>query len=203
MKRTESRLMKSKMSVVLVFTVSLFLVTATRAGSLSPMQQQNTRSSQEQKLNRQGYEMTFRSYIDDPAGGALKRIEIRYRNGNLEELIVDGKIIARSDYSGYSQIIKQAESEGLRAKKEIEGASAELDQARKEIEAAALEMEKAMTEFDSLREEMWKAIEALGSEKDGRWMSLEESDPVSPEKREKMLRRLEELEKYTTAGRQI
>lgn len=132
---------------------------------------------------RQKYERTFRTIVTDPDDGVDKKIELRYKkNGELSEILIDGKTIAPSEHNKYRKVIEEAEADEKRVREELADLRADLEISMKEIgnidfesiraeidlnmeevkrslEQAKLEMEKI--DMEAIRRDMKKAMESI------------------------------------------
>ena len=119
---------------------------------------------------KQKYDRTFRKVFTDPENGIEKKIELRYRAGELAEILVDGKSIPKSEFSKYDKLIKQAEAESEKITKDLKAASEELEKAMQELakidfKAMHEEISRSMEKFDqTYMEEVRKAIDQARSE---------------------------------------
>ena len=111
-----------------------------------------------QEMQQQKYERTFKTIINDPEDGIEKKVELRYnKDGDLYEVLVDGRLIPQSDHKKYQKIIDEATAEEKRLKVEMERVRTELDKVMKDI--SNIDFKAIRAEIDMNMEEVRRAIE--------------------------------------------
>jgi uncharacterized protein YukE len=145
---------------------------------------------------KQKYDRTFRKVFTDPEDGIEKKIELRYRGGELTEILVNGKSVPKSEFSKYEKVIKQAEAESEKITKDLKAASEELEKAMQELAKIDFkgmheEISRSMEKFDqTYMEEVRRAIDQARSE-----MEKIDREEMKREIRASMETAREEIEK--------
>lgn len=95
--------------------------------------------------------------------GEKEKIEMKFEDGKLSELIIDGETIPEKDHKKYKPLINEIRQEVARASKEVEKAEREMEKIdEEEIER---EIEAALREAKSIdREEIEKEMEKARKE---------------------------------------
>jgi hypothetical protein len=175
--KPQKRAMKSKNSekpgsilmLLIMFALPLVIIPQTiksAGNSTSP----DIIFSNLQDTVKQKYDRTFRTFFTDPEDGLEKKVELRYRAGALSEILVNGKAVPQSEFTKYDKIIKAAEADAEKIKKDLKAASEELEQAMQELakvdfKAMHEEIARSMENFDqTYMEEVRKAIDQARSE---------------------------------------
>jgi len=146
--------------------------------------------------------------------GKDSRVEMSFRNGELSELIIDGKTIPSEEYKNYKELIGKTKKEVTKASREIEDAEKELEsideeaikreielamkeakeineeEIRMEIESAQREMEKINTE--ELMHEIEEAIKELNVDINWDSLSYEIQNSISSVDWDEISREIEE-----------
>jgi hypothetical protein len=111
-----------------------------------------------QEIQQQKYERTFKTIINDPEDGIEKKVELRYnKEGNLTEVLVDGRLIPQADHSKYQKIIDEVTAEEKRLKEEMERVRIELDKVMKDI--SNIDFKAIRAEIDLNMEEVRRSVE--------------------------------------------
>jgi hypothetical protein len=145
------------------------------------------------------YNKSLRTFVTDPSDGVEKKIELRYQDEVLTDVLIDGKRLKKEDYQKHEKIIRKAEAEIVDINRDASAAKEEIRRAMDEVMAIDLDA-------------IWKDIQidiadimadiATGEHRtiivdtdiDTR---IDSGDTLSPAKKEKMHKRLEELEAGT------
>lgn len=220
MKRTKSTTFKSRVIAVTFIAVLASIVTLPSASGSKC--KDNGFSIAQDTLK---YNKAFRTYVTDPADGIEKKIELRYKNDVLADVLIDGKLIKKEDYKKYEKIIDEAEADIIVVNRDTSSAKEEIKRAMEELRAIDFEAIQIFTEEEKaeirikieearkdiqmdiirLREsiadsEHWSII--IDTIKDVEFDFDFDSDiDLSPVKKEKMQKRLEELEANTKNGK--
>lgn len=98
--------------------------------------------------------------------GEREKIEMKFENGKLAELIIDGETIPEKDHRKYRDLVNQIRQEVARASKEVEKAEKEIEaideeeiERRIEValkEAKSIDQEEIEKELEKAREEIEK-----------------------------------------------
>lgn len=106
---------------------------------------QGDRAKVDQETVKVKFDRTFRTTFTDKKDNSVKKIELRYRGGELVEIVIDGENIQEKDFQKYSDIIRKAEADAEKIKKELLAIEEELKSSLQEMK---MEMKKAMEELD-------------------------------------------------------
>jgi len=116
------------------------------------------------------YNKVYKTFITDPSDGIEKKIELRYYNEELTDVLIDGKLIKKEDYRKYERIIEEAEADVINLKRETSAAREEIRRAMEELRAIDLDELKKEIEIsrdiilDISTEEIEKEIQKVQKE---------------------------------------
>lgn len=85
------------------------------------------------------YNKSLRTFVTDPSDGIEKKIELRYQNEILTDVLIDGKRIRKEDYQKHEKIIKKAEAEIIDINRDASAAKEEIRRAMEELRNIDLE----------------------------------------------------------------
>ena len=141
MKRTKSTTLKSRVIAVAFLAVLTFIVTLPSASGSTCEGDGFSIIQDTLKYNK-----AFRTYVTDPADGIEKKIELRYKNEVLADVLIDGKLIKKEDYQKYEKIINEAEADIIVVNRETSSAKEEIKRAIEELRTIDFEAIQILTE---------------------------------------------------------
>lgn len=146
-----------------MIAVTMLMAPIQTARSADGSSESEYETSCSQDTVRQNFDRTYRTVYRDAGDGVEKKVELRYRAGILTEILVNGKPIPQSEFSKYDKVIREADADAEKIKKdlkavseEIEKAMQELDRVRRDVIIPEIERHRILAEQDRerLRQEM-------------------------------------------------
>ncbi|MFO7574897.1 MAG: hypothetical protein R6W67_07045 [Bacteroidales bacterium] len=172
MKNQNSQKAIGKLLILTILTAPLMMVPLQTIGSAGSSTSHDNSFIVIQDTVKQKYDRTFRTVFTDTEDGIEKKIELRYRAGELKEILVNGKSVPQSEFSKYDRVIREAEADAEKIKKDLKAASEEIEKAMQELakidfKAMHEEISRSLEKFDqTYMEEVRKAIDQARSEID-------------------------------------
>ncbi len=109
MKKTESEglIRKARAFALLACLTSLLLLLPAAGSAANAFDYESGTKLIQDTLK---YNKSLRTFVTDPSDGIEKKIELRYQNEVLTDVLIDDKRIKKEDYRKYEKIIEESRS---------------------------------------------------------------------------------------------